>query len=62
MAQFQFQDEDPIARKAGKKPSAPGIAGLIMKMGLAKTPQGANVVMVVITVICVAIIIFQQWM
>ncbi len=61
MAQLQFNENDGIKQRKAKS-SAPGIAGLIMKMGLAKTPQGANAVMIIITIICVAVIIFQQWM
>jgi hypothetical protein len=61
MAQnFQFQEEDSIAMKKRGGKSAPGIAGLFIKWGLAKTPAQANLWMIAITIVCFAVIIYQQ--
>ena len=63
MAQnFNFNEEDPVAMKKRAGKSAPGIAGLFIKWGLAKTPLQANLWMIAIVILCFAVIIYQQLM
>lgn len=52
----EFNENKPVDYGYEKKGGS--ISGIIIKMGLAKDDKGANNVMIVISVICIAIAIY----
>ena len=57
---FQINDEDNITLRNRPKAKKTGFAGTLINWGLAKTEAQANLYLVVLVVVCIGIIIYQN--
>jgi hypothetical protein len=60
MANFQLNEDDSSSIKRRNAQKKPGLSGMLINWGLAKNESQANLYMIVIAVICIAIIIYQN--
>jgi hypothetical protein len=57
---FQINEEDNVTLRNRPKAKKSGFAGMLINWGLAKTEAQANVYLVLLAVVCIAIIIYQN--
>jgi len=57
---FKFNEEDTITLRNRPKAKLRGFAGTLINWGLAKTETQANMYLVAVVVVCIAVIIYQN--
>ncbi len=60
MANFQLNEDDAGSIKRRNVQKKPGLNGMLINWGLAKNENQANLYLLVIVVICIAIIAYQN--
>ena len=57
---FQLNENDGITTKNRSGQKRKGLVGMFMNMGLAKTESQANIYLVIIAVLCIGVLIYQN--
>lgn len=60
MANFQLNEDDAGSIKRRGTQKKPGLNGMLINWGLAKNESQANLYLIVIVVVCIAIVIYQN--